>query len=484
MPSKKKELGVSQALNANVRKYGREILCNLTIALRTSKLYSFSHQNVVEAIQQLQAIISEFLRLESTCRFARSADNFFLNEVRIKPDSGTYQSIQHILPIWSDRDLGEVEFLEGITQGEIESLVKVLNLPLEARTQRWEAFFAAASQFETPRIVLRNHKERKDIQEHDPPKGKTHAIGSFFKAINAMERLLEDDGTTSQGTLIKKLRNLVHSFTDLTLDEEHSLVALTNVKGHGKPGCNHAVNVAILSVATGVHLGLGKKLLADLGMAALLHDVGKAQLPASIRAQNPFHLKGSSLAAYRTHVQLGVEWLLKQRLNDAIVKGVTVAFLHHQRYDRTGYPKVTCIEQQNLNTRIVAVVDFYDNATTYPGADCAVATPEEALRKILDGAGTEFDPIVVKAFVNLMGLYPVGCMVRLDTGEVATVIAPPTNPRHPDRPIVRVIGPLGDRESAYNLLDRSASGGFARSILKLFQQQEVQLELDEYLSVI
>ena len=96
------------------------------------------------------------------------------------------------------------------------------------------------------------------------------------------------------------------------------------------------------------------------------------------------------------------------------------------------------------------------------------------------------DPLIVKAFVNLMGLYPVGCVVRLDTGEVATVVEPATHPRFLDRPKVKLISDAAGNPSSqlFSLMDRAPGGGFTRSILKIYQQEEVNLDLEEYLAVI
>ena len=109
--------------------------------------------------------------------------------------------------------------------------------------------------------------------------------------------------------------------------------------------------------------------------------------------------------------------------------------------------------------------------------------PEAAMSLLLEGSGTEFDPLVVKAFVNLMGLYPVGCMVMLDSGEIATVVVPARDEKNLDRPKVRLVsnGSGAPMDQVVDLLERDLSGGYQRSILKLYQQQEVDLDLEEYL---
>jgi putative nucleotidyltransferase with HDIG domain len=285
---------------------------------------------------------------------------------------------------------------------------------------------------------------------------------------------------------LKRLRRAIQAIVDLTLQEEKLLLSLVNLKDCGAPGSSHSVNVAILAVALGAKLGLSKRLLSDLGFAALLHDVGRAQLPAQIQSACLSDLTAEDLKVERSHVFKGVKLLLGENMSEATVKCINVAFLHHYRHDRTGHPRLLVEKEQNLFTRIVAVASHYDDATAAHRLSAEAQDPEAVLRAILEGSGTEFDPLVVKAFVNLMGLYPMGCMVRLDTGEIATVIAAPADARFLDRPTVRLLGDGAGNErlEVCNLLERDKDGRFRRSIVKLYQQKEVNLELEEYLGVI
>ncbi len=219
-------------------------------------------------------------------------------------------------------------------------------------------------------------------------------------------------------------------------------------------------------------------------MAALLHDMGKVRIPDGLPPRE--FLSSSQEDLYRKHVYYGPEKLLLQRIANATVKSVNVAFLHHYRFDGTGFPQLVRSKEQNLFTRIVAVADFYDNWTTARRMSPEAAKPEEVLRRLMDGAGTEFDPLVVKAFINLLGLYPVGCMVLLDSGEVGTVVEPSPDPQFLDRPTVRLVLDSSGQaaEGNVDLLTRDGSGCFERSILKIYQQEEVDLDIEEYLSVL
>ncbi len=475
---------VAPALQAAARKHGRPILCGLTMSLKIARLYSFLHPNVKAALDDLDRQLGAFLSSEGTLRISRVDDSLYLNDVHIKPDFGSYHSFQSLAGILKERDIGEIAFEVGIARGEIESLLKLLNAQARSQEMPGESFLAAAARSELPHVRFSREGQLKDRTVRDID-SRLLTMGIYFRTIALFDAVLAAAQEGKNMNLLR-LRHAVQDIADIACGEEPTLLSLVNVKDRGVPGSNHAVNVAILSVALGVRLGLSKKLLGDLGFSALLHDIGKARLPEALRSSSQRDAPAEDLPLLNTHVFTGARSLLHEGMAEALVKSVLVAFLHHYRYDRTGYPKLMATREQNLLTRIVSVADFYDNATTARDPARKGRDAESALRSLLDGAGTEFDPLVVKAFVNLMGLYPLGCMVRLDSGEVATVIAPPSNPRFLDRPTVRILssGPEAAGENTVNLLDRDESGRFRRTILKLYQQEEIRLDLEEYLTVI
>ncbi len=177
---------------------------------------------------------------------------------------------------------------------------------------------------------------------------------------------------------------------------------------------------------------------------------------------------------------------LHSRVVQEAIDALHAALLHHLRHDQTGFPRFLNPQSQDLFSRVVAIADLYDNATSPGRLTAEGMPPDRVMALLIEESGTQLDPALVKVFVQLMGLYPVGSMVRLDTGEVATVVEPPVDPEHLDRPRVRVVLDAGgDRtEREISLLERDPIGGFVRSIIKIYQQAEVELEVGEFLSVL
>ena len=483
----KAEGGVSltKVLNAGVRKYSRAIINNLAIALKVTKLYSFQHQNVSEALKDLNEFLNGFLKMEEYAQILRVGDFLFLNEVRIRVDFGGNEAFQFVLALMRDNEIGEINFSSGVSMQELEALIQILNAHKPDPDDRWKSFSTALGKQRLPHIAIREHVERPDLKADINEDTRVVAIRTYFKTVGVMEDAFTAIRQKKRINL-RRIKMAVHALVDLTLNEERILLALANTKDRGKPGTNHAVNVAVLSIALGAKLGLSKRLLGDLGIAALLHDVGKATLPPALQEVATPDLTQEQRAALANHPVTGVETLLTQRVVNSIVKTINVAFLHHYRYDGTGHPKLLLKKEQNLYTRIIAVANAYDSLTTKNKVERVAKDQHSTLKLLMDRKGTEFDPLVVKAFVNMMGLYPVGCVVRLDSGEVGTVLVPSSNARFLDRPTVNLITDAAGNptEGRVDLMERDAGGAFVRSILKLYQQEEVNLDLDEYLSVI
>jgi len=478
------QVGPSETLKVEVRRHGKGILRSLAMAMRISRLYSFSHPHVMSVLKELEASLTAFCRTEESCCLSRMEDALFINKVRIKTDFGSSQGFAFLVDVMKAREIGEITFHEGIRRNDLDLLLALLSKPLAPQESPWDSFEPALKDTGFSSIEIRRYGEAEGLSRVDS-EGELLTMGFYFKTIAILEGAFQA-AKAEQQMKLRDLRHAVQTLVDMTLMDERILLSLVNIKDAGAPWANHAVNVALLAVALGAKLGLSKRLLSDLGLTSLLHDVGKAILSEHFLTtpRTSFSLEDAKLND--DHVFSGAEILLKERMGESLMRAVNVAFLHHYRFDKTGYPKLRTSTEQDLFTRIVAVADFYDNATTPRRLEEDARDAGQVLRAILDGSGTEFDPLVVKTFVNLMGLYPVGCIVRLDTGEVGTVVEQPSSSKHLDRPKVKLLLDRAgnDSDQLVNLLDREEDGRFARSILKLYQREQIQLNLGEYLAVL
>jgi hypothetical protein len=222
---------------------------------------------------------------------------------------------------------------------------------------------------------------------------------------------------------IKKIKRVVQTIVDQILNEETSLVGLTTIRDYDEYTFTHSVNVCIFSVALGRRLGLSKMQLYDLGLAALFHDIGKSRVPLSVLNKTD-GLSDDDWRWLAAHPWLGVLALFHMRGQQELpYRAMVVAYEHHMKQDLTGYPKTIRPRAQSIFSRIVAVADGFDAATTRRAYQTVPMSPAAVLAGMRDNPRRGMDAVVVKGFINLLGVFPVGTLVVLDTFELAVVHA-------------------------------------------------------------
>lgn len=211
---------------------------------------------------------------------------------------------------------------------------------------------------------------------------------------------------------------------------EETYVRLLSEKA-GEKTSLHSINVSIISLLVGKSMGHDTEQLRELGIGALLHDLGKMELPDRLRWSDG-ELRGAELALYREHVPKGVALSHRMGLSSAARQ---IVAQHHELANGTGYPMKLKGDLIASAARIVAVVNRYDNLCN-PGNPALAVTPHEALALIYAQKKARFDATVLHAFIRLMGVYPPGSVVELSDGRFAMVVS--VNSSRPLRPRVIV----------------------------------------------
>jgi HD-GYP domain-containing protein (c-di-GMP phosphodiesterase class II) len=263
------------------------------------------------------------------------------------------------------------------------------------------------------------------------------------------------------------------------------MVGLTTIRDYDEYTFTHSVNVCIFSVALGTKLGFSKVQLCDLGMAALLHDVGKARVPSAI-LNKAGKLDDSEWKAIQAHPWYGALTLFSMRAFEEIpYRSILVAHEHHMKTDLTGYPKVVRPRTLGIFSRIVSVADGFDAATTRRVYQTVPIEPDEVLREMWENPNRGYDRVLVKALINLIGIYPVGTCVILDTFEVGVVAAPNPDGEQLKRPLVRLAvdadgGPVPPPGIQVSLSDKDESGAYRRSIVKVTNAARYGITVGDY----
>jgi putative nucleotidyltransferase with HDIG domain len=251
-------------------------------------------------------------------------------------------------------------------------------------------------------------------------------------------------------------QNLVQGLVANMLPGDVAIRLLTD--SAGDKASVHAVNVTVISLLLGRSLGLQAAELQNLGLAALLHDIGKLELPERVRR----HDEGFSTAernAYQSHVAQSVRLAQTMRLDSGAIQAIAQ---HHELADASGFPKRLKLDGMGMAARILALVNRYDGLCN-PAKPRLAMTPHEALALIFSQQKTLFDTSVLSALIRMIGVYPPGSVVQLNDERLAIVVC--VNAARPLKPRVIVHEPGTPRQDALMLdLERVPNASIRRSL--------------------
>lgn len=231
--------------------------------------------------------------------------------------------------------------------------------------------------------------------------------------------------TSQSGAGVRKVKRVVQNMVDLLLEDESVLLGMSTVRDYDDYTYTHSVNVAILSLCLGKHIGLSPLSLRRLGICGLFHDLGKLDVPLEI-IKKPGKLTAQEFKEIEKHPLMSVFRIMRLSASrDFKAETMLPPFEHHLKYDLSGYPRVSRKKPVSLVGRILAIADVFDAITSPRIYRPKALSPDRALGTMLAGAGKDFDPILLKAFVNMLGVYPLGTLLLLDTDEMGLVKGTP-----------------------------------------------------------
>jgi putative nucleotidyltransferase with HDIG domain len=264
---------------------------------------------------------------------------------------------------------------------------------------------------------------------------------------------------------------LARAFVDKMIGQQEMCIRLLT-EGAGDKASAHAVNVAVISLLMGKTFGLSAAEMVDLGVGAMLHDIGKIELPERVRHREE-HFTPAETQFYQEHVTHGVTLARRMGLKSG---AMLVIAQHHEHADGTGFPLKLNSDRMTTAARIVSLVNRYDNMCN-PHVPSRALTPHEALSLLFAQGKNRYDTAILGAFIKMMGVYPPGSVVQLTDDRYAMVVA--VNSSRPLKPRVMVHEPRVPRDDALVLnLETEPRLGIRRSL----KAQALPAESLEYLS--
>lgn len=423
----------------NLHRLGKRLVYQMHILLKTAHIHLAGNVAMTQPAERLVKTVLEIDEWHGEPVLRQDGDHLYLDDFRLKMDLEGYIGFTELMTEMRKRGVGSLRLDAAISAQEVTEFARV-----------W-ATGSAATLDELAELLRERGVTHVDLAAPASSRGKPAreresqkavAKRTYFRTVSAVSEVMESV-KLKQAVGVRKSKLVVQGLVDLMLQDENTLLGLATLRSHDEYTYSHCVNVCILALTMGQRLGYDRTHLSELGVAALFHDVGKADIPLEVLN------KGSAFTpeewqVIRRHPILGVKSLLRLKgLDDVSTKIVIAGFEHHLNYDLSGYPKMAEPRKLTLFGRIIALVDCYDAMTASRVYSRVPLAPDKALRLMLAKAGTVYDPLLLKVFANCMGVYPIGTIVRFDSGEVGVVVGSHPSPDRRAHPLVKLIRDAG-----------------------------------------
>ena len=469
-----------------VRQSGRVFLVALYAALRSLKLYPVENDQVQRSLDELTRTADDLIQRESELEVRVAGQLLFINSTRLRLSLHNYASLSYVLATFRQAEVGIMSVAPGIDRREWQVFVSLM-LSFAARDSGPNKLSELREKLALGGIthITVDPPAASEADLANEERQKEVAKRTYERCI-AITNELAESARMGRSASIKKVKRAVQGIVDQVLNNEVTLMGLTTIHDYDDYTFTHSVNVSIFSVSMGKRLGLSKLQLYDLGMSAFLHDVGKARIPKEVLNKTD-KLTQDEWQAMQLHPTLGALTLSGFRgYGDIPYRSMIAAYEHHMGTNLKGYPKSLRPRELSVFSKIITVADVFDAATSHRVYRAGEPLkPNEILRELLeDHERLGIDVALVKALINLLGIYPVGTCVILDTYEVAIVHGVNPDPAQIHRPLIRLVytadGSRATDERVIDLAETAADGSFERTIIKVTDPEKYQVNPGDY----
>jgi putative nucleotidyltransferase with HDIG domain len=402
-----------------------ELLRRFGASLRGIQLYAPNHPIVSRNLEALAEALRALHVHDATVVIGILGDEMIVGDLPMTKASST---MGELIRRFGALGIERITIARKVSLDELKEFAKKFG-QLE-KTHSGDALKEAAAQLESPNIRV----GRVTLDERVPQE-ETDAstIRKMYAEAVSVASMVWETARTDSSADPSAAQSMIDGLAQAVVQNRSALMALTALKDYDNYTFTHMVNVSILTMAQARGLGIEGPLLREFGLAALMHDIGKVKTPAEI-LNKPDKLTEEEFEIMKRHTVDGAEIL--RGTPDIPALAPVVAFEHHLRIDGTGYPHGVTRPSLNLATMLCGIADVYDAMRSQ--RKYQQAFPSERILAVLQrNDGKQFDQNLIRRFVQLLGIYPVGNLVKLDTGEIAIVLQ--VHAPDPYRPKVRVL---------------------------------------------
>lgn len=464
----------------------REIVHTLARLVLQCRLFPSNHPSTQRALS------NAFIRLDTALQRKKSVKLTFsggvISFLNFKLDmKETDDKAVHLLRESLVRhSIGEVEFVKGATKEDIGSLARVMAATGKPNETGADASLCGAMRnirvrHGAPPAAGRGELPFKDREPRaaegrpersaSPGAGESK-MGLIVKGVlERMEKMRGREGTKAGAKILEVVER--------EGGDTATILLLNSLREYDDYTFSHSVNVAVIAAAVARSLGFGDEFVDSIARAALLHDIGKLYVPRAI-IHKEGRLTPAEWQSVKRHPMDGERILREERLD---LLSRRVAYEHHMRHDRLGYPKAKDGYEVHRASEIVRIADSYDALTTKRPYRKQI-NPYDAIKLMAKGAGSEFHAECFDAFLRVLGNVPIGSVLELDSGETALVVD--ISEEHDQLPRVRLLtDEAGNERRDAVVLDLNerdpATGDLKRRIVAVVEQSVRDVDVGKYI---
>ena len=423
--------------DAALQLQARKLVQATYVATQALRLYPLENDTVQHSLASLHRVAAGALRSEGPLELRLSGEFFFLNEVRVRTDLSTLETFGAVVRLLSRHGIGCVRIDPDVEEIEWAPFLSLLLKPGESD----RPIAALVDELRRAGVSHIHLTEAKTVLpaglEDAEEERERHARRTYMDAVRVIEEVHGDLRRTGSAN-VRKAKRAVQGLVDRVLSHEASMLAMTTLRDFDAYPLTHAVNTCLFSLVIGKKLGLSKTELFQLGFAGYFTDIGMVGLTPELLERDS--VTEGEWEEIKRHPGIGLRYLFKMRgFSEAPYRAMLAAYEHHMGALLTGYPAVVRERQPTIFSRIIAVADGFDAALSKRSYRYLPKPPDRVLMEMRDDSQWGMDPLVTKVFVGVLGAYPVGTLVLLDTGELAIVTARSSNPAAVWRPVVKIL---------------------------------------------
>ncbi len=417
-------------MNPEIEKVDEDFLKTFYRLVHLVKIHQVNNPLLMECIVDFKRFAGRLLAEDDHITLQVSRGNIFIQDEKLRHRRDIDKLVKNILQYFENRDLKGLRFYADVQEVSDEEIIKFGRILNESEQQK-DPLGWFADRMDNQGFIWVENIQEEEMQSMGQTSGtepldeeqlrKTKAKESYFYALNSIKEVAEK--ITSQKKVgVRKALRVVQNMVDLVMVDESIVLGISTIRDYDDYTFTHSINVAILSMCLGRRIGISRTSLHRLGICGLFHDLGKLDIPVEI-IRLPRKLNESEFEVVKKHTIYSVAQIIKlQADSDLKSKILLPPFEHHMKFDLSGYPKTPQKKPVSLFGRILTITDVFDAITSPRNYRPTTLTQDQALGYMLEHSGTYFDPILLKAFINMLGVYPIGSLLELDTGELALVI--------------------------------------------------------------